>query len=66
MTVESVAKLAAAFEITLEDVFRHLQPSYENKDNEALTLLMNRINNLSKDNQKVMLDFLDVLSRWKA
>lgn len=66
VTVESVKKIADAFEIPLEDVFRHLQPSFENKYNETLNLLMNKINSLSKDNQKVMLDFMDVLFRWKV
>lgn len=66
VTVESIAKIASAFEITLEDIFRHLQPSNKNKGNDTLALLMNKVNNLSKDNQKVMLDFMDLLLRWKA
>lgn len=66
VTVESVAKIANALEITVEDIFRHLQPSYENKGNDVLALLINKVNNLSKGNQKVILDFLVLLSRWKA
>ncbi|KPU42767.1 anaerobic benzoate catabolism transcriptional regulator [Oxobacter pfennigii] len=66
VTVESIAKIAGAFEMTLEEVFKHLQPSFENKDNTTLTLLMNRINNLSTDNQKTMLDLIDLLQHWKA
>lgn len=66
VTVESVTKIANAFEMTLEDMFRHLQPPFACKDNETLNLLMDRINHLSEENQKVMLDFMDVLFRWKA
>lgn len=66
VTIESVAKVADAFEMTLEEVFKHLQPSFENKDNIMLTDLMNKINSLRTDNQKVTLDFLDVLIRWKS
>ncbi|MEL7567920.1 MAG: helix-turn-helix transcriptional regulator [Dehalobacterium sp.] len=66
VTVESIAKIANAFEITVEDIFRNLQPSYENKGNDVLALLMNKVNKLSKGNQKVVLDFLDLMSRWEA
>lgn len=65
VTVESINKIAGAFGITLEDAFRNLQPSFENKDNETLKLLMSKINSLSEVNQKVLLDFIDVMSRWK-
>lgn len=61
-TVDSLEKIACAFEITFEDLFRHLQPSTaENKGNTTLALLLNKLNKMNVDNQKFVLEFVDLL-----
>lgn len=64
-TVDSLEKIATALEMTIEDLFKYLQPSYENRENTTLALLMSRINSLSPENQKVILDLIDVALRIK-
>lgn len=60
-TIESLEKITNALEITLEDLFRNLQPSTDSK----LTALMNKMNNLSAESLKDFLDFAEMLYNWK-
>lgn len=65
ITIDSLEKITRALDITFEDLFRYLQPSTENKGNTTLALLLNKLNKLSIDNQKFVLDFVDLLSNRK-
>lgn len=64
-TVDSLAKVVSALEITFEELFRYIQPPSENKDSNVLPILINRLNALSTDEQKAMLDLFDFLNQWK-
>ncbi|ERI90698.1 helix-turn-helix domain-containing protein [Clostridium manihotivorum] len=61
-TVESLDKIATAFEIPIEDIFKGLQTSSESK----YSLLIDRANDLSTENLKAVLDFLETLYRLKT
>lgn len=60
-TIESLEKITNALEITLEDLFRNLQPSSDSK----LAGLMDKMNNLKVENLKDFLDFIETLYNWK-
>lgn len=64
-TVDILAKVVSALEITFEELFRHIQPPAESKENNVLPILINRLNALSMDEQKAMLDLFDFLKQWK-
>lgn len=64
-TIDSLAKVVNALETTFEELFRYIQPSSENKDNNILPVLINRLNALSFEEQKVMLDLFEFLAQWK-
>lgn len=66
ITVDSLDKVACAFEITIEDLFRSLQPSSENKGNTTLAILINELNKLSIDNQQFVSDFVNILQKYKG
>lgn len=60
-SIETLEKIAVAFGITFEELFRYIQPSSEDVDNSTLSLLMNRLNALSVEEQKTMLNLFDSL-----
>lgn len=61
-TIESLEKITDALEISLEDLFKNLKP----QSNSQLTLLINKINILNTKNLEEILDFIEVLYRWKT
>ena len=66
VTVGSLEKIADAFEITFEDLFKHLQPSTRNIGNTTLALLLNKFNKLGVNDQELVLDFVNLLSNRKC
>lgn len=60
-TIESLEKITNALEITLEDLFRNIQSSVDNR----WSVLMNKMNNLDTDNLKELLEFVEALYNWK-
>ena len=64
-TISSLSKVASALEITLEELFRYVQPSTEGKENNVLPALINKLNALSFEEQKAMLDLFEFLKHWK-
>jgi transcriptional regulator with XRE-family HTH domain len=61
-TVDSLEKITNALEITLEDLFRNLQPPV----NSRLAALMNKMNSLNAESLKDFLDFVEMLYNWKS
>lgn len=61
-TIESLEKIATALEITLEDMFRNLQPTTDSK----LALLMSKMDGLSAESLQEFLDFVETLYNWKC
>lgn len=61
-TIESLDKITNALEITLEDLFRNLQPSVDSK----LAILMDKINGLSTESLKDFLDLMETMYNWKS
>ena len=64
-TVDSLEKVTAALEITFEELFIHLQPSTEFKDNTTIGRIINKLNAMGEDNQKVVLNIISALSHYK-
>lgn len=60
-TLDSIEKVINALDITFEELFRYIQPANKNTDNMTLSLLINKLNTLSADDQKLMLSLFDVL-----
>lgn len=65
-TVDSLEKIADAFDITVEDMFKNLQPPAGNNGDTTLVLLLNKLKKLSVDNQKFVLDFVELFSNRKC
>lgn len=60
-SLSSIEKVTNALEITLEDLFKYIQPSFGEFDNTTLSLLINKLATLSVDEQKLMLEHMDSL-----
>ena len=60
-TLDSLEKVVIALGITFEDLFKYIQPSKGGIDNTTISLLVNRLNTLSIQDQKLMLSLLEVL-----
>lgn len=60
-SLSSIEKMTNALGITLEDLFKYIQPSTVDTDNTTLSLLINKLSTLSINDQKLMLDHLDSL-----
>lgn len=65
-TVDSLEKITAALEITFEELFSHLQPSTSFRDNTTLCRIVNKLNVIGEENQKVVLDIINALSHYKS
>lgn len=66
ITVDSLEKIARAFDMTVEELFKNLQPPAGKNGDTTLTLLLNKLNKLSIDNQKFVLDFVELFSGRKC
>jgi transcriptional regulator with XRE-family HTH domain len=64
-TIESLDKVTKALGITLEDLFRHIQPVGGNRDTFTLAQIINRLQGRSIDDQKTVLKFLELILNWK-
>ncbi len=60
-TVDSLEKITNALEITLEELFRNLQPEFNSKFNN----LMNKIDSLNEENIGYMVDLIEAIQGWK-
>lgn len=60
-TLDSIEKVINALDITFEDLFKYIQPSNGDTNNMTMSLLINKLNTLNVDDQKLMLDLFDVL-----
>ena len=60
-SLSSIEKVINALEVTFEDLFKYIQPSYGDADNTILSLLINKLGTLSIDVQRLMLTHLDSL-----
>lgn len=65
-TIDSLEKVTAALEITFEELFRHVQPSTELNDNTILSRIINKLNMIGEENQKVVLNIISALSHYKS
>jgi len=57
-SLSSIEKITKALEITLEDLFKYIQPSTGESNNITLSLLINKLATLSLNDQKLMLTHL--------
>jgi XRE family transcriptional regulator, regulator of sulfur utilization len=65
-TIDSLEKVTAALEISFDELFSHLQPSTEFKDNSILSRIINKLNSMNVENQKVDLDMVNTVLRYKS
>ena len=65
ITIESLSKIASALEISLEEIFKYIQPVSKNTLNTSVPFIINRINAMNENQQKAVLEFLDLLTKWK-
>lgn len=57
----SLEKIINALGVTFEDLFEYIQPSNMEKENTTISLIINKLNTLSLDDQKLMLNLIDTL-----
>lgn len=60
MSVESLEKAASALGLSLEQLFRHLQPEKDDEDSVTLNQIINRLYGKSTDEKKTILRLIDV------
>lgn len=60
-SLSSIEKITNALGITLEDLFKYIQPSNGENDNTTLSLLINKLATLSIEKQRLMLTHIDSL-----
>lgn len=63
-TLESIEKVANALEISLEDLFRSIQPK-PNSQEFTISQIVTRLQTRSIEDQKTFLKLLDILLEWK-
>ncbi|MEK3726200.1 helix-turn-helix domain-containing protein [Paenibacillus sp. FSL H8-0034] len=64
VTLDSLVKLTGALNITLEDLFRHLQLSFNNQDTH-LTKIVLQLQKRGVDDHKFILKQLEQMLDWK-
>jgi transcriptional regulator with XRE-family HTH domain len=64
-TLESLEKVTGALGISLEELFRFIQPSTEEQDTYTLSQIINCLQGRNIEEQKTVLKFLDLLLDWK-
>jgi transcriptional regulator with XRE-family HTH domain len=63
-TIESLHNIMNALEVPMEDLFRFIQPN-AGKDTHTLSIIMNRLQTRSIEDQKKALHLLDFVLNWK-
>jgi transcriptional regulator with XRE-family HTH domain len=65
-TIHSLEKVTNALGITFEELFRFLNPEYENKDNAILYALVQKLSKRSLRDKKIILNLIDSLPPWES
>lgn len=63
--LESIEKVTGALGVTLEELFRYIQPSKSEQDLFALSQIVNRLQGRSVEDQATVLKLLDLVLEWK-
>lgn len=64
-TLDSLSKIVDAFEITFEEFFRFIRPEYRNKETATLSSILHKLNGRNEEDQKMILDLIDLVLTWK-
>lgn len=64
-TIDSLEKVTGALEVTFEELFSNLQPSTQYKDNTVLGRIINKLNIMGVENQKVVLHIINAMNHYK-
>lgn len=64
-TLESIEKVVHALEITLEELFRFIQPTKASHESSTLFKIVNRLQGRSNIDQQTVLNLLDLVLDWK-
>lgn len=57
----SLDKIIKALGVTFEDLFKYIQPSNMETDSTTMSLIINKLNTLSLDDQKLILNLIDTM-----
>ncbi len=57
----SLDKIINALGVTFEDLFKYIQPSAMETDSTTMSLIINKLNTLSLEDQKLMLSLIDTM-----
>lgn len=64
-TLETLSKITIALDITFEDLFYRIQPSRKEKNHKIINEILNKLLKRSIEDQKTVLNLLDILFKWK-
>lgn len=65
-TLDSLEKVIAALDMSYEELFKYIQPSsLENEENSVLWQIINILNAKSIDDQRKALSLLEFMFEWK-
>jgi len=64
-TIDLLDKIAYALDVPLEELISQIKLPCQHKDNVTLSLLIDKLSTLSYEEQKVILNLLDVLFTFK-
>lgn len=64
-TLESIEKIASALNVTLEELFKFIQPAKGDDKNILINEIMDLIYTIKAEDQKNILEFLRLLIKWK-
>jgi transcriptional regulator with XRE-family HTH domain len=61
ITIETLIKITDALGITVEELFRYLQPNKQNQDEDIMYQIVNKLQSKSVEQQKKILSLIDVV-----
>lgn len=64
-TIESLYNITEALGVSIIELFRYLQPKPDEQYTSTLTLIINRLQSRSIEDQKKALHLLDFVLQWK-
>jgi transcriptional regulator with XRE-family HTH domain len=65
-TVDVLEKITAALNITVEELFKDLQPPLGQTDNFTFASILNILNSTNEEKQKIILKAINCLLEWET
>lgn len=64
ITIESLEKVTNALNISLDELFRYIEPSYKDSDKFILNQIINKLQSKTLEQQKLLLKLIELLDEW--